>query len=408
MHKNKHLQECYSLEVKNRNRLSLHNEELQWKLKQNSEKFSVALTELSKSYKDHAEYLNETKASLYGQENSLNEDSFMRATNSTQHDTYNGDNISPPTSPVIKGVVEKSDSVSWVLEINDEESAEALASRMVRRAGSFRSSFNERMTQSSPAKKRPLSQNALSQSASATSILRQYTDTSPVFQKHTLNSRMRSNSVNVKPSEPKNLIRSNSISSRKCAAAAAAGTANDHLNVWSHQPLSSSSPNIKRSRNVAALEADKDNPLSEESEIEGSPKMRNRSDSLSGDDEQYVEFRRHNSFKLTKRSLITCNTAALTSKRPEPLPTMPTHPKIKESAGEAMVSGTNSEDEASTGSSDESISIESTNSSHSDRNPPTGSLEHVLMHKIVASLGGTPLEVSWSEDGDHYPNESVV
>lgn len=106
--KNKTLQESYHQEIKNRNRLSLHNEELQWKLKQNSEKFATALTELSKSYQDQSSFLSDCKGSLYGP---LLETSHDDSQNSVHEksECFQMDDLSPPTSPVIKGVVEKSE-----------------------------------------------------------------------------------------------------------------------------------------------------------------------------------------------------------------------------------------------------------------------------------------------------------
>lgn len=78
---------------------------------------------------------------------------------------------SPPSSPKVKGVVEKSDSVSWVLDL--DESPEILASRMVRRAGSFRNSTPPKSTPTkSPAIKRPRTKsNNLSLSASSSAIV---------------------------------------------------------------------------------------------------------------------------------------------------------------------------------------------------------------------------------------------
>jgi hypothetical protein len=130
INKQKQLQESYSQEVKNRNRLSLHNEELQWRLKQNSEKFSIALSELSKSYHDTSGVMNLSTKSINSQD--LDTSIMIRSNSSDKSiECFVMEDVSPPTSPIIKGVVEKSDSVSWVLEM-DDESPETLASRMVR------------------------------------------------------------------------------------------------------------------------------------------------------------------------------------------------------------------------------------------------------------------------------------
>lgn len=79
------------------------------------------------------------------------------------------DDLSPPSSPKVKGVVEKSDSVSYVLDL--DESPEVVASRIVRR--SFRNSTPPKSTPTkSPANKRPrMKSNPLSLSASASAIL---------------------------------------------------------------------------------------------------------------------------------------------------------------------------------------------------------------------------------------------
>jgi hypothetical protein len=169
------------------------------------------------------------------------------------------------------------------------------------------------------------------------------------------------------------------------------------------------------------------------------------------------------SFKKCRenRGLITCDTKALTSNTtfdrrcaPKPadimcrsLPTMqpqvpvndlkkPRRPKM--AAGEAMVSGSNSEDESISSDDYQSSRSSSSCASNSSARRPL-SLEDVLLQKIVASLNGcgeagaapnndllicdddgggecgaesesrneTPMEVSWSEDGEP-PSESIV
>lgn len=78
------------------------------------------------------------------------------------------DDLSPPNSPKVKGVVEKSDSVSYVLDL--DESPEIVASRIVRR--SFRNSTPPKTTPTkSPSNKRPRMKFPLSLSASASAIL---------------------------------------------------------------------------------------------------------------------------------------------------------------------------------------------------------------------------------------------
>lgn len=301
---------------------------------------------------------------------------------------------SPPTTPVVKGVVEKNASVSYVLQMNDEESPEALASRILRRAGSFRQTDRKKVIHQG---------NALAQSASATSFQRQHSETGTP-RSHYQNVRTRSKSVSTNSNGASNIMEGKQSNK------------GDRLKVSQpfSSPICSSSPNSKRPNNSN----DNDLLLSEESETDcGS------ASSSQVDKGQY--FRRTNSYKHTKRGLITCSTAALTSQRPDLCLSLPVHPtvkelkkcqQIKESAGEAMVSGTNSEDEASTASSDGSLSSRSSSSGRR-----RSSIEDANIDKIVASLDvegagnctpmglvGTPMEVSWSEDIDHFASDSAV
>ncbi|XP_037038955.1 uncharacterized protein LOC119076360 isoform X2 [Bradysia coprophila] len=375
LQKNRQLEQSYKQEVKNRSVVSLDNEQLKYRLKTNTEKFSSAIIELAKSQTESS-MLSDLSITLNGSDN-----------------VFGNDTSSPPSTPVVKGVVEKTASVSYVLEINDEESPEALASRIIRRAGSFRQNDRNRLVQQG---------NALTQSASATSILRQHSE-SGTPRSHLNTIRNRSKSVST------NSTNTPSLQDDKQS------TVNSKLNVpqWK-TPLCSSSPNSKRTIQAANNSKDNDVLLSEE---ESETECVRPSNAEKG---QY--FRRSNSYKHTKRGLITCNTAALTSQRPDLCLSLPMHPtvkelkkfqQIKESAGEAMVSGTNSEDEASTASSDGSLSSRSSSSGRR-----RSSLEDANIEKIVASLGannepatglvGTPMEVSWSDDVDHFASDSAV
>lgn len=409
--KNKTLQESYHQEIKNRNRLSLHNEELQWKLKQNSEKFANALTELSKSYQDQSSFLSDCKGSLYGTLlETSHDDSHSSAHEKTE--CFQMDELSPPTSPVIKGVVEKSDSVSWVLEMNDDESPEALANRVVKRAGSFRSSINER----SPSFKRQLSlgPNALSQSASAASILRQHSE-SPNHQYN--------GGPSPKQKSPRN--RSYSLTTnnetKKVVRSASGAMPIDNYFKWK-EPLTSSSP-FNAGRNQRSM-----NVSTKEGEGPSMPhNNRHRADSMPND------VNGAHALQPNRDGLITCDPSALSSPRTELCPSLTSHTtvqklkkchRIKESAGETMVSAINSDDEASfeSGSDIGSISGNSSHTTspshstnepnklpHQDRHHPEMTVEEeALMKKIVASLNSTPMEVSWSDDGDseHYAHES--
>lgn len=146
-------------ETKNRSRLSIHNEELQWKLKQNSERHQKTLQELSKSYQDR---------------------SFFSMSMSQRTESSEEGTVSPPASPKVKGIVETSDAVSYILEMDDESPGQ-VASRAIRRVGSFRASPTNALKRSKSSSQSPMTGNPLSQSASATSISRQFSaETSPM------------------------------------------------------------------------------------------------------------------------------------------------------------------------------------------------------------------------------------
>lgn len=409
--KNRSLQDSYQQEVKNRTRLTLHNEELQWKLKQNSEKFTTALNELSKSYQDRSNFLTDCKNSLYG---SLLETTHENTIDKTLF-AHTSENVSPPSSPVIKGVVEKSDSVSYVLEINDDESAEAMASRaigMVKRAGSFRCSFKEK----SPSFKRQLSiggTNPLSQSASASSLMRQHSDspnkTFSPSPRQSKSSRMRSNSLSVN-SEPKKVLRSPS-----------GNMPNDYAKFAAFEGSlpTASSPIAIRER-IASTNGDFSHLMDEHIEIDAAASVnsRTRSSSVSTDDVD-VDFPpaspQPSDSKMSHSSSRRNDLCAALL----PQQKLKKCQQIKESAGEAMVSSVNSEDDQSFGSGSDVDSMSASSSSatspsHTDVNKHGRQLtidEEALMHKIVASLSSTrstPMEVSWSEDADneHYAHES--
>lgn len=373
--RNRSLQETLNQEVKNRSRLALHNEELQWKLKQNSEKYTTTLNELSKSYQDPS-MLADFKNSLYAP--------ISETCLESSHDTILQPNVSPPSSPVVKGVVEKCDSVSYVLELNDEESAESVANRVVKRAGSFRANFKER----SPSFKRQLSLNAhaLSQSASATSLSRQHSET-PVKSgaaKIPKNSRTRSVSLSVS-NEPKKAHGSEMLP--------------NEYSKWQSSLKTTSSPYTTRSHR-------KTKQLNGLLEIDnGDIDSGTRSSSVSTDDvdiDLAKDFMpcdaRPGRSDLCVTLLPAANSVKKLSKRKQ----------IKQSAGEAMVAQ-QSEDDQSFGSDMDSTSSSSSaaSPSHSDasKHRHLSLDEEALMNKIVASLStrSTPMEVSWSEDGDNEP-----
>ena len=209
---NRLLMESFHQESKQSKRLSLHNEELQWKLKQN---FEVVLAALSggsmstslagtlqtpptngrRSVHSSAQSLTDTDTSAAGNQlftsrippctspagrsyNSSGSDvSADRATGGRSVLAEDID-MSPPASPKVKAVVEKSDSVSWVVEM--DETPEALLSRLVRRAGSFRSTVPPLASMPSPARAKTLpppkrqrhNASSLCLSSSATTIAR--------------------------------------------------------------------------------------------------------------------------------------------------------------------------------------------------------------------------------------------
>lgn len=190
---NQRLSELCAQEATQKKRLILYNEELLYKLKHNSEVVTLLqgqspsrkLHEISQSSNDDSLHktsygLNRSFHTLSFNEKHLFTHSFertlsCRSSTSPVHKNTSSDlfdlEISPPSSPKVKGVVEKSDSVSWVLDL--DESPEVLASRMVRRAGSFRSSTPPKNTpKHSPAIKRARTKsNTLCTSASSSAIL---------------------------------------------------------------------------------------------------------------------------------------------------------------------------------------------------------------------------------------------
>ncbi|CAH1112740.1 unnamed protein product [Psylliodes chrysocephalus] len=180
---NMKLHESFKEETNQKRRLSQYNEELQWKLKQNKEVINKVLEQAEETVFNRKmmsasfnERHNATRITLeramsfrersYSNRSSNNGDDKSRKSFSSTFD--NGDDISPPTSPKVKGIVEKSDSVSYVLEMN--ESPDEVASRIVRR--SFRNSTPAKTTPTkSPSNKRPRIRNPLSQSSSTSAIL---------------------------------------------------------------------------------------------------------------------------------------------------------------------------------------------------------------------------------------------
>ncbi|XP_061393875.1 restin homolog [Musca vetustissima] len=384
------IQKAFNHETVKRTRLSYDNEALQWQLKQRSEQLHLVETKL------HELSSHEMSSTSITNRSSSN----GSALNSSLH----MDDISPPSSPVIKGVIEKTDSVSWVLEM-DDETPEAAATKMVKRAGSFRSverssSMRKQLSVSASAGQTfnnslldTTGPNPLSQSMSATSVIREHSKVETNEFNNRLHPRIRSKSVSVKGCEA--LQQKQKSSSSKLSRQLSSGSSRKSTEpVDFKEPLTSSSPFSVRPR-TSTLKID-----NEQSE-----------DAL---------------FRRSSAKLITCDTSALNKGERLEMRSLPSHPsvqdlkgikkcqEIQESAGEAMVSGTNSEDESCSASSDDVVSTasssgnsDSTNSSNQLKNSRM-SIEDVLLMEKMNSLSGTPMEVSWSEDADGLANSSTL
>lgn len=174
LNEKKKLEDSYKEECNQKRRLLQHKEELQWKLQQNKEVVNLVLEQaeenssfnrslLSASFNErhfiHQKPHFERTHSFRERTTTTNNYSTTRSSTSTcsldsfshRLKTTDSDSISPPTSPKVKGVVEKSDSVSYVLDL--DENPAVVASRIVRR--SFRNTTPPKNTPTkSPANKR--------------------------------------------------------------------------------------------------------------------------------------------------------------------------------------------------------------------------------------------------------------
>lgn len=179
---NKQLHDSMREESNQKRRLAQHNEELQWKLQQSKEIMTRVIEQTDETVFNRSVYsssFNERHASLRNLDRTLSfrERSFSNVSSENTRNSRKSknscdlemDDFSPPSSPKVKGVVEKSDSVSYVLEM--DESPEVVASRIVRR--SFRNSTPPKNTPNkTPGNKRPrMKNNPLSLSASASAII---------------------------------------------------------------------------------------------------------------------------------------------------------------------------------------------------------------------------------------------
>ncbi|XP_056630138.1 uncharacterized protein LOC130440813 isoform X2 [Diorhabda sublineata] len=179
---NHKLQESFKEETIQKRRLSQYNEELQWKLKQNKEVINKVLERAEETVFNRSmmsssfnERHNSTRLSLE-RAMSFRERTYTNRSNNGEefrgrksfNVEFETDDLSPPASPKVKAIVEKSDSVSYVLEM--DESPEVVASRIVRR--SFRNTTPSKNTPTkSPSNKRPRIRNPLNQSSSSSAIL---------------------------------------------------------------------------------------------------------------------------------------------------------------------------------------------------------------------------------------------
>ncbi|KAI4461087.1 dynactin 1-related microtubule-binding [Holotrichia oblita] len=179
------LEESLTEEVNQNKRLKQRNEELQWKVQQNreilnrifeqAEEGGFNRSNMSSSFNER--YL--TTGPIVERTPLFKEKTNNKSTNSgdipsASRKSKNSCELdmmdySPPSSPKVKGVVEKSDSVSYVLEM--DESPDVAASRILRR--SFRNSTPPKNTPTkSPSNKtqKPKA-NPLSLSASTSAIV---------------------------------------------------------------------------------------------------------------------------------------------------------------------------------------------------------------------------------------------
>ncbi|XP_043069775.1 uncharacterized protein toc isoform X3 [Drosophila bipectinata] len=317
------LQKAYSYENFKRKRLTFDKEELQYTLKQRSEQLQAAEAKLFEISQD---------SSLLGSHGRCSSGRSTLAISGTETN-------SSPTSPIMKGMIERNDSVSWTLEIEDEASKGG-ASKIVRRSGSLRS--NNEQPRFAPIQRRQISGsnghsnglasnggNPLSQSMSATALQRGEQEGRPL-------SRTRSHSMCIKASgstcdSPQRKNRSRQ---------------SEELNLadWNEsrdagQPMCSSSPK------------------------QSNAEMHPRSSTMKLMNSEVKKFQ-----------------------------------EIQESAGEAMVSGANSEDESCSASSEDMMrsSASSTASVGSLTKRPKQPPSRMSIEEALPCC--TPMEVSWSED----------
>ncbi|KAH8249662.1 hypothetical protein KR032_011133, partial [Drosophila birchii] len=307
-------------------KLTFAKEELQYHLKQRSEQLQAAENKIH-------------ELSMSSQDSSLLNSTHSRCSLGRTSLEFSG-TTSSPTSPVMKGMIERNDSVSWTLEI-DDETPKGGAAKIVRRSGSLRCNsercvIQRRQTHNGQSNgaatnggSSPAHPNPLSQSMSATALLR----TAGEPEAHPV-SRTRSLSVCVKDSASSSAVYV--------------------------------SPGIRRPRQSDELNLpdwNEDGPVCSSSPQPSSLEIRPRSSTMKLMSSESKKFQ-----------------------------------EIQESAGEAMVSGANSEDESCSASSEDMMRSSSASSTASG-----GSLFKIPKQppsrmSIEEALPCTPMEVSWSED----------
>ncbi|XP_065219463.1 serine-rich adhesin for platelets isoform X2 [Planococcus citri] len=144
---NRKLMETVHAEAEKRNRLAFQNEELLWKLKRSTQVAKTLAVFNSNRGKEQSESEAMSQSTPINPNHCHRKLNLIRNGNAEKclkRSRTDNDIKSTDTSPSqdadvsskVLGVVEKSDSVSWVLEL--DESPAAVASRMLRRANSLR------------------------------------------------------------------------------------------------------------------------------------------------------------------------------------------------------------------------------------------------------------------------------
>lgn len=279
-------------------------------------------------------------------------------------DFFQGDDLSPPNSPKVKGIVEKNDSVSYVLEI---ETPEEMVTRLTRRSSSFRATTSPPTREATKRQRtRPkgasvsLSPHSLAQSASTSCI----------------------EPSTLRGSSHSKLFRSNSIERNQYISPRNHRTSTPCKSLRGQELFSPNTPYEKVPINGLELVTSFN-----KSKTEGL----------------------NNSIQSPNFEVAASNTNGELSLLSE-CELVP-----KESAGEALISGANSEDDSSLDEPSNSSS-DSESGSECDKyinmNGAGERLADPVLQKIAEtldqSLSATPMDVSWSEDGVIGVSESDI